>query len=100
MGLNNVHWLHAVTHCNHNVNSNFDYLLWNPWFNRSYSDVFGNCSSCPWYFTSETKNAEQMARQTCKNSLPNMVVCFPFRRNCLPVIVRLLERFRGKGSIA
>jgi hypothetical protein len=44
----------------------------------------------PWYFTSQTKNAGQMARETCKNSLPNMVVCFPFRRKSLPVNVRLL----------
>ncbi len=85
--LSNVHRLYAASHSNHNINSNSDGLFWNTRSNRGLSDVFRNCGSRSWNFTVETKSVKQMALQTCQNSLPDMVVCFPLRRNSLLIDV-------------
>jgi hypothetical protein len=93
MGLIAIHRLHAAPHHNDNDDPTFDGLLWNPRSNRSHSYGFGNCSSRPRNFTSSAENIKQMARQTCKGSLPGMVVCIPLRRNSLHPNVRRLSFF-------
>jgi len=93
MGPSHVQRLYAASHSNHNINSNSDGLFWNTRSNRGLSDVSINCGSCSWNFTVETKSVKQMALQTCQNSLSDMVVCFPLRRNSLPPNVRRLSLF-------
>jgi hypothetical protein len=59
-----------------------------------FSNVFGNCSPRNRNYTGEAESVEQMARQTCQDSLPNIVVCFSFGRNSLPSNVSILKNLK------